>query len=89
MHTRHVLHRALAASAVLALAACGGSSDGGGSGGAAQAADGSPAAANAAALLQAFTEFQKGLPTPEVIDPVTLQKSLPPPDDTAEPTPVS
>jgi hypothetical protein len=87
MQMKHVLYASLATCAALALTACGGGSPDAGS--APQAADGSPAAANAAALTRAFAEFQKASPPPEVIDPETLQKSLPPPNDTAEPTPVS
>ena len=74
--------------AALALAACGGGGSAE-SGSSPQAKDGSPAAANAEALARALAEFQASLPPPETIDPVTLQKSLPPIDDKAEPTPLS
>lgn len=88
MKSTHRLVLAGAACTALLLAACGGGGASEGTSGS-LAAPSDAAALNAAALMQSLAEFRKGLPADEVIDPATLRKGLPPPDDTAEPTPIS
>lgn len=74
--------------AVLALGACGGGSD------VAEVQAPPPATASgtvpdsAMASALSFIQFQQGLAISDTIEPLTLQKLLPPLDDTAEPIPI-
>lgn len=70
--------------AVLALSACGGGSE------VAEVQAAPPATADAVpdlamASSQSFVDFQKGLAASDTIEPLSLQKLLPPLSDTAEP----
>ena len=73
--------------AVLALGACGGGSE------VAEVQAAPPATASevpdsAMASALSFIQFQQGLAASDTIEPLTLQKLLPPLDDTAEPIPL-
>lgn len=85
MNTKHALGWVIAASATLGLGACGG-----GDASPTPPADASAQSAPATALSNALAviEARKGQQGQDIIDPLTLQQQLPPPDDTIEPTPI-
>lgn len=82
MNNRHIVLSALCAAVAAAMLGCGG-----GSGSSEPpAAVATPQATNA--MAQAFLDYQRTQTVTDTIEGSSLQKQLPAPDDTIEPSPI-